>query len=301
MPQTSADEATDLENLFKRYRSAIERYLLRRGCNPYEVEDVCQETFMRAWNAIIRGEEIIPTTARHAQNWLYKIARHAAIDTYRHNKLLESVPLTEEVQLDEDAEERTLKKLWLKEAIAELPPKYQKAFVLRYQEGYSQQDAATQLNTEPSTVSANACRGKEKLRQKYYQVTTEVRAIDTKTALRQSGLSCVTLINTHPASWEEKQFGNMSFSVCTSKEVEDIAGYCMCGVQSLLEMDDDTFKQEVFGRWQLDWTNIRNAIAHPERYRSELELPSTSNPLASWDGWEPDLPPNVQMPFGLEA
>src|SRR6266513_617264 len=71
VPVLARDEA--FEKLYRRYVKDVYHYALALLRNPADAEDVTQTTFLNAYRAFQRGEEI-----RKPQNWLIKIAHNVA-------------------------------------------------------------------------------------------------------------------------------------------------------------------------------------------------------------------------------
>jgi len=85
--------------LLAQHRPALLRYLARvLGQDAQEEEDLAQEACLRAYRAIARGQ-VIPQEA--FLPWLYRIARHLAIDHWRHRTCLPLVPLDELEQVQQ--------------------------------------------------------------------------------------------------------------------------------------------------------------------------------------------------------
>src|SRR5881227_326945 len=71
----ACDEA--FEKLYRRYVKDVYHYALALLRNPADAEDVTQTTFMNAYRAFKRGDEI-----EKPQNWLIKIAHNVARSRY---------------------------------------------------------------------------------------------------------------------------------------------------------------------------------------------------------------------------
>jgi RNA polymerase sigma-70 factor (ECF subfamily) len=63
------------ETLWKRYEPRIVRFICLRVAAPDEAEDLAQETFIRAWNALVSGTQVAAFAP-----YLYTIARHVVYD-----------------------------------------------------------------------------------------------------------------------------------------------------------------------------------------------------------------------------
>src|SRR5712691_5233478 len=75
IPALARDRA--FEDVYRRYVADVYRYALALLRNPEDAEDVTQTTFMNAYRAYKRGEEI-----RKPQHWLIKIAHNVARSRY---------------------------------------------------------------------------------------------------------------------------------------------------------------------------------------------------------------------------
>src|SRR5881394_4410744 len=77
------------ERLYRRYVKDVYHYALALLRDPADAEDVTQTTFMNAYRAFKRGEEI-----EKPQNWLIKIAHNVARSRYaRTTRRVREVPL----------------------------------------------------------------------------------------------------------------------------------------------------------------------------------------------------------------
>src|SRR5438477_8900994 len=92
VPVLARDEA--FEKLYRRYVKDIYHYSLALLRNPADAEDVTQTTFLNAYRAYQRGEEI-----RKPHNWLIKIAHNVARSRYaRTSRRVREVPLEDHVE-----------------------------------------------------------------------------------------------------------------------------------------------------------------------------------------------------------
>jgi RNA polymerase sigma-70 factor (ECF subfamily) len=171
------------ETLVKYYRSRIYNYVSRMVQDPSEAEDLAQETFVRAYQALphFRGEASF-------QTWLYRIASNLAIDASRRRKRREwqTVSLDEPIEDDESPVTRDLAdntsrtpgeqvasgelkdQVW--SAIAELSDKLRPVVILYDLQGLSYDEIAQLLGCPLGTVKSrlfNArCQLRDKLRQR---------------------------------------------------------------------------------------------------------------------------------------
>lgn len=70
---------TDLETIWAQYKSHLERFLHSKINQPEDVEDILQDVLLKTHLHLKDLDQ-----QESLQAWLFKIARHAVIDHYRH-------------------------------------------------------------------------------------------------------------------------------------------------------------------------------------------------------------------------
>jgi RNA polymerase sigma-70 factor (ECF subfamily) len=164
--------------LVRRYERPIFSLIYRMVRNREQAEDLSQETFVKALNAI---ESYRPEYK--FSSWIFKIANNVAIDYLRRRELdtlsLDGSPhaLTPEavqataLQLG-DRQETALEELEAKElggeierAIAGLRPEYRACILLRHVEGRPYEEIATMLDLPLGTVKTYIHRARGELRE----------------------------------------------------------------------------------------------------------------------------------------
>ncbi|HEY2441324.1 MAG TPA: sigma-70 family RNA polymerase sigma factor [Solirubrobacteraceae bacterium] len=145
--------------------------LRRFGLNPHEADEVAQEVFVRAWRGLGRfqGRAKLST-------WLYRIAfneaqralsrRHpAGGDTAAgDDDPAAAVPDDEHHGPDAQALDRELSEV-LDHALAQLPPDWRAAVVLRDLEGLSTSEAAEIAGVRQAAFKSRLHRGRMRLRE----------------------------------------------------------------------------------------------------------------------------------------
>ena len=146
---------------YQSHLSGLKSFLSRMLSNPHDVEDVVQETFIRAHLA-----------ERHSQieqpkSYLFKIARNVALNQFRQDMrrptdfiedynpasvLLNDDTLEDEVLAQEKFE-------ILCGAVASLPPKCRKVYLMRRVYGMSYKDIASALDLSVKTVEKHLRKG----------------------------------------------------------------------------------------------------------------------------------------------
>ncbi|MFI5328423.1 MAG: RNA polymerase sigma factor, partial [Candidatus Rokuibacteriota bacterium] len=162
--------------LVRRYERPIFSLIYRMVRNREQAEDLSQETFVKALNAI---ESYRPEYK--FSSWIFKIANNVAIDHLRRRELdtlsLDGSPhaLTPEavqasaLQLG-DRQETALEEMEAKElggeierAIAGLRPEYRSCILLRHVEGRPYEEIATMLDLPLGTVKTYIHRARGEL------------------------------------------------------------------------------------------------------------------------------------------
>jgi RNA polymerase sigma-70 factor (ECF subfamily) len=158
--------------MLKRFARRLYTLARRLVNNNEEAEEILQESFIQACNHISSFEG---KSALHT--WLYRIVVNAALMN-RRRKILETQPLTEEVDEEqigsamtlvdeENTPDNTILQIEIRtaiqEALAQLPETLRKAFILRHVEGFSTKAAAIQLGIEESALKVRVYRARQEL------------------------------------------------------------------------------------------------------------------------------------------
>src|ERR671925_2367000 len=152
------DEA--FESLYRRYVKDVYHYALALLRNPADAEDVTQTTFMNAYRAFKRGDQI-----EKPQNWLIKIAHNVARTRYaRSTRRVKEVPLEDHLdQLAVPEDDRPNVEGVLR-ALGRLPFNQRAALVMRELEGRSYREIADTLNVSVAAVETLIFRARRSLR-----------------------------------------------------------------------------------------------------------------------------------------
>ena len=173
-----AGEEAAYRELIRRYERPLFSLLFRMVRDRELAEDLAQETFVKALNAI---ESYRPEFK--FSSWIFKIANNAAIDHLRRRELdtlsLEGSPQAETPEAIEatalqiggrqesplaEAEARELGGQ-IEAAIAQLRPEYRSCILLRHVEGRAYEEIAEILNLPLGTVKTYIHRARNELRQ----------------------------------------------------------------------------------------------------------------------------------------
>jgi RNA polymerase sigma-70 factor (ECF subfamily) len=153
----SRPEPEPFEQLYRRHRASVYRFLLRDLRNPAEAEDATQTAFLQAYSAYKRG-----TRPERPHAWLITIADNLRKRAFRTRSRR---PL--EVALDETAiadETPEVDSQELREALETLPFNQRSALVLREVGGLSYGEIAEHLRVSVGSVQMLLFRARKNLR-----------------------------------------------------------------------------------------------------------------------------------------
>jgi RNA polymerase sigma factor (sigma-70 family) len=169
------DEA--FEELYRRYRAPITRYVMTLVHDEGRAEDVAQEAFVSALRRIRETDCEI-----RFRPWIYEIARNAAIDQHRRTSRTEEVPLAADGAIrcmrpaaSAAPEASFLEKErldHLRGAMGELSETAQRIVVLREFEGLSYNEIGERMQLSSAAVESALFRARRKLEHEYEQIDT---------------------------------------------------------------------------------------------------------------------------------
>lgn len=162
--QDAANRSKDGDSIlsaFKRYQSSLKYFIARYLVNPQDIDDVCQETFLRTYKSSLEKDVKTP------KSFMFRVAKNLIISDFRKsasklNEYVEDIDLVDSCIEPENLEHNALaqEKLGIMcEAIAGLPNKCRQAVVMRKVYGLSTKDIAKQMNISPITVSNYITKG----------------------------------------------------------------------------------------------------------------------------------------------
>jgi RNA polymerase sigma-70 factor (ECF subfamily) len=146
----SGDEAAATE-LVTRHAGALGRYLYGLGAYSADLDDLIQETFIRAFRALDswRGEASF-------RSWLFRIAANLRKDQYRKEGGRVAVPIEDHDLADASDPEgeagASEMERRLREGIGRLPRMQREVFLLRAQQGMDYVDICAALGTTPGAA-----------------------------------------------------------------------------------------------------------------------------------------------------
>lgn len=141
---------------FESSKTALRRYLGRFFRRPPDVEDLLQETFVRAYAAEARGPILMPRA------YLFRVAKHVSLNEIARRKNSDTHSVEDfddpdvvgsgnQPGVEQEVDGRRQLALFAN-AVAALPSQCRKVLVLKKIEGLSQREIATRLGIAESTV-----------------------------------------------------------------------------------------------------------------------------------------------------
>lgn len=146
---------------FNRFKSSLKYFISGYVVNPQDVDDVCQETFLRTYKSSLEKEVQSP------KSFMFRVAKNLIFSDFRRastqlNEYVEDIDIVDPtIELD-DLENNVLaqEKLGVMcEAIAALPNKCRQAVIMRKVYGLATKDIAVRMNITTSTASNYITRG----------------------------------------------------------------------------------------------------------------------------------------------
>jgi RNA polymerase sigma factor (sigma-70 family) len=142
-------------------KSSLKQYLMRFFVRPQDVEDVMQETFLRAF----QSEQ--SQTIRSPKSFLYKIGKNLALSqvSAKATQLMTYVGDFDELSVidsrlsAEDSLDLEQRIEILNRAIQKLPPQCRRVLVMRKVFGLSHKEVARRLNISVKTVEQHLTKG----------------------------------------------------------------------------------------------------------------------------------------------
>ena len=146
--------------LAEAYGADLYRYAMWICGNDALAKDLVQETYLRAWKALDKLNDI-----KAAKSWLITILRREFARTFERKVPsftdVENVVVREEQELE--PEDRMEIKL-LRQGILKLPPKYREPLLMQVILGYSCEEISVALGISKSAVMTQLFRAREQLK-----------------------------------------------------------------------------------------------------------------------------------------
>jgi len=167
------DFEQQFRDAYERYSDELFRHATMRISDRERALEITQDTFMRTWDYVRKGNEV-----RELRPFLYQTLRHLIIDEYRKAKMHSLEALVEDIEGasveallpsdDTNTLEAAMDRFDAKLALAmvsELPDLYREVLMLRYVESLSPKEMAEVLEESENVVSVRIHRGLKKLKE----------------------------------------------------------------------------------------------------------------------------------------
>ena len=145
-------DANAFGRLYDMHVDRVYRHVYYRVGNVADAEDLTQQGFIKAWQAIHRYKK----TASPFLAWLIKISHNLVIDFYRSNKAKTYIDFdmvaSELGSSPEHLAEMHFDQQQIRQAILELPGGQQQVVLMRFIEGFSYPEIASSLGKSEGAV-----------------------------------------------------------------------------------------------------------------------------------------------------
>lgn len=155
---------------YKEHTDALFRYCYFKTLNKEEAKDMLQETFVKTWDYLRNGGEVINMKA-----FLYRTAHNIVVDHYRKKKPVSLDNLFEEgfdTSNENDTVQDLENKIDGKEALKlldKIPKAYREVIYMQYVDGLGAKEIAEILGESPNNISVKIHRGLEKIKKIYHK------------------------------------------------------------------------------------------------------------------------------------
>jgi len=140
--------------LYNAYVDKIYKYIFYKVGNGTDAEDLCEQVFLKAWEAIGRYK----WCGYPFSSWLYKLAHNLVVDFYRTRR--DQLPLNDHIfSADEQAEAEhalhlAVEAAEVRKALELLTPEQRQVISLKFIEGYKNPEIAEMLNKKEGAIRA---------------------------------------------------------------------------------------------------------------------------------------------------
>lgn len=148
------------ETIYREHHRRVWALASRWESDPDRAADLLQETFVRVWRALpdFRGDSALST-------WIHTIAVRTALDRARSEERRQERRRMAGASTPERVEPKTGANVDLERAIADLPDRQRRMFVLHAMEGYRCREVAELMGVATGTVQSQVFRARQKLKE----------------------------------------------------------------------------------------------------------------------------------------
>ncbi|MDE7388329.1 MAG: RNA polymerase sigma-70 factor [Muribaculaceae bacterium] len=149
----------EFDSLFRKLYLPLGMYALRIVGDADDAEDVVEDAFAKAWQAVSSGEEIENFSA-----YMYRSVRNGCISFIRRRK--DTVGLDDGVpEVDDEAVDISVRDARIWKAIDELPERCREVFLMSKRDGLSNDEIAEELGISVKTVKNQMTKAFSRLRE----------------------------------------------------------------------------------------------------------------------------------------
>ncbi len=160
-------DAEAFGDFYEQMLERVYRYAYYRLGNQRDAEDLTEETFVRAWEALRKTGR----TPKHPEAWLFRIAHNLVADHYRAARsevdLASAPPLSDGAPGPEQQVQHQETLEALLHHLRRLPPQWQQVLVCRFIQGMSHAETAEVLGLTEGHVRVLQYRALRRLREAF--------------------------------------------------------------------------------------------------------------------------------------
>ncbi len=148
----------EFDIFFRQLYLPLGMYALRIIGDAAYAEDIVEDAFMKAWQAIDEGKHI-----DNFKNYMYRSVRNGCISFLRTRK--DTVGIEAIPEVDEEIVDTSLRDARIWKAIDALPERCREVFLMSKRDGLSNDEIATELNISVKTVKNQMTKAFTRLRE----------------------------------------------------------------------------------------------------------------------------------------
>lgn len=155
------------EEIYERYANKVYRKCYSFVYNQEKAEDFTHDIFLKLIVKIGTFKE-----SAKFSTWLYSITYNYCMDQIRVTKKQHEVPLDENYDVEDDADEGDFASMQgngVRKSLEHIPSDEKALLLMKYQDDFSIKEIADTLNISESAVKMRLLRSKEKLRKVYLE------------------------------------------------------------------------------------------------------------------------------------
>jgi RNA polymerase sigma factor (sigma-70 family) len=164
--RVKAGDTEFFSEIIERYQIPIFRYLYRLTGNYENAKDLRQDTFMQAYQGILKNDIRVSFKA-----WLYRIATNNVLQLRRRKRILSFIPFLEGEEKDLNKEDPpskfTAEQLEIQDILGKLPEEQRICMVLHFVEGFKYREIADTLGISEEAVRKRVTRGSQVFKRLY--------------------------------------------------------------------------------------------------------------------------------------